>query len=79
MPAVLARSRRMSDVDAAYERAISLDAKGYDPPSTFVTGDRCAALLDPWGHRWAIMTRVEDVEPEEAERRLAAWLAEQEQ
>jgi hypothetical protein len=42
-----------------------------------VTGDRYAALLDPWGHRWAIMTRVEDVDPEEAERRLAAWLAEQ--
>jgi uncharacterized glyoxalase superfamily protein PhnB len=67
------------DVDAAYERAVALGAKGYDPPATFVTGDRYAALLDPWGHRWAVMTRVEDVEPEEAERRLAAWLAEQEQ
>lgn len=67
------------DVDAAYERAIALGAKGYDAPSTFVTGDRYAALLDPWGHRWAIMTRVEDVQPDEAERRLAAWLAEQEQ
>ena len=65
------------DVDAAYQRAIALGAKGYDAPSTFVTGDRYAALLDPWGHRWAIMTRVEDVDPEEAERRLAAWLAEQ--
>jgi len=67
------------DVDAAYGRAISLGAKAYDPPSMFVTGDRYAALLDPRGHRWAIMTRVEDVEPEEAERRLAAWLAEREQ
>lgn len=65
------------DVDAAYERAVTLGAKGYDEPSTFVTGDRYAALLDPWGHRWAIITRVEDIDPEEADRRLAAWLAEQ--
>lgn len=67
------------DVDAAYERAVGLGAKGYDEPSTFVTGDRYAALLDPWGHRWAIMTRVEDVDPQVAGRRLADWLAEQQQ
>jgi len=29
------------------------------------------------GHRWAIMTRVEDVSPEEAERRLTDWAAQQ--
>jgi hypothetical protein len=34
-------------------------------------------VIDPFGHRWAIMTRVEDVSAEEAERRLAAWAAEQ--
>ncbi|PVG83520.1 glyoxalase [Nocardioides gansuensis] len=65
------------DVDATYERAVALGAKGYGAPETFVTGDRFAALLDPWGHRWAVMTRVEDVAPEEAKRRVDAWLAEQ--
>lgn len=44
-----------------------------------MTGDRFCSILDPWGHRWAILTRVEDVSPEEAERRVNAWLAEQEQ
>lgn len=65
----------VADVDLAYERAVALGAKGYGAPETFVTGDRYAAFLDPWGHRWAVMTRVEDVDPAEAQRRVDAWLA----
>ncbi|MCW2636614.1 MAG: Glyoxalase/bleomycin resistance protein/dioxygenase [Blastococcus sp.] len=42
-----------------------------EKPATFVTGDRFASIHDPFGHRWAVKTRVEDVSPEEAERRLA--------
>ncbi len=67
----------VADVDRAYARAVELGAKGYGEPETFVTGDRFAAFLDPWGHRWAIMTRVEDVSPEEADRRVNEWLASQ--
>ncbi len=67
----------LPDVDAVYAAATAAGATGCGEPSTFVTGDRYAALLDPWGHRWAVMTRVEDVDPEEAERRVNAWLAEQ--
>jgi PhnB protein len=40
-----------------------------------VTGDQFASIYDPFGHRWAVMTKVEDVSPEEAERRLAEWAA----
>ncbi|MFC4784990.1 VOC family protein [Nocardioides sp. MAHUQ-72] len=65
------------DVDAVYAAALAAGAHGYGEPSTFVTGDRYAALLDPWGHRWAVMTRVEDVDPVEAERRVNEWLASQ--
>ncbi len=65
------------DVDATYAAAVSAGAKGYGEPETFVTGDRYAAVLDPFGHRWTLMTRVEDVAPEEAERRVNAWLADQ--
>jgi uncharacterized glyoxalase superfamily protein PhnB len=66
-----------ADVDAAYEKAVGAGAKGYGAPTTFVTGDRYAAILDPFGHRWAIMTRVEDVSEEEAKRRVDEWLSEQ--
>jgi PhnB protein len=65
------------DVDHVWRAAVAAGATPFEEPSTFVTGDRFASLLDPFGHRWAILTRVEDVDPEEAERRVNAWLAEQ--
>jgi uncharacterized glyoxalase superfamily protein PhnB len=61
------------DVDAVVARAQALGATVREPVSTFVTGDRFGSILDPLGHRWAVMTRVEDVSPEESERRLAEW------
>jgi hypothetical protein len=33
--------------------------------------------MDPFGHRWVVMTRVEDVSREEAERRVNEWMASQ--
>ena len=63
----------LADVDAATARAVERGATLREGPSTFVTGDRFASVLDPFGHRWAIMTRVEDVPLEEQERRLAEW------
>lgn len=65
------------DVDATWHAAVAAGATPFEEPSTFVTGDRFGAILDPFGHRWAIMTRMEDVEPEEADRRIAEWLATQ--
>jgi PhnB protein len=65
----------VADVDAVTARAVELGATLREPPSTFVTGDRFASILDPFGHRWAIMTRVEEVSAEEQERRLAEWAA----
>lgn len=65
------------DVDAVFARAVEHGAIVREPPSTFVTGDRFASVLDPYGHRWAVMTRVEDVSPEEAERRVAEWAEQQ--
>jgi uncharacterized glyoxalase superfamily protein PhnB len=63
------------DVDAVFAAAVARGASVREQPSTFVTGDRFASVYDPFGHRWAIMTRVEDVAPDEAERRLAEWAA----
>jgi len=65
------------DVDAVFDRAVEHGATVRERPDTFVTGDRFASIYDPFGHRWAVMTRVEDVSAEEAERRLAEWGAQQ--
>jgi uncharacterized glyoxalase superfamily protein PhnB len=66
-----------ADVDATWRRAVEAGAQATDEPATFVTGDRFGAIVDPFGHRWTIMTKVEDIPAEEAERRVNAWLAEQ--
>ena len=67
----------VADVDAVFEKAVERGATVREKPSTFVTGDRFASIYDPFGHRWAVMTKVEDVSPEEAERRLAEWASTQ--
>lgn len=65
------------DVDATWRAAVEAGATPFEEPSTFVTGDRFGAVLDPFGHRWAIMTRVEDVPADEAQRRIEEWIAAQ--
>jgi len=65
------------DADAAFERAVAAGARVRAQPSTFVTGDRFASIIDPFGVRWALMTRVEDLSFEESTRRVAEWAASQ--
>jgi PhnB protein len=67
----------VADVDAVFDQAVERGATVREKPSTFVTGDRFASIYDPFGHRWAVMTKVEDVSPEETERRLAGWASSQ--
>jgi PhnB protein len=61
------------DVDAVVERAVAAGSRLREPPTTFVSGDRYASLVDPFGVRWTIMTRVEDLSPEESAARVARW------
>jgi PhnB protein len=61
------------DTDAVVARAEKAGATIREPAQTFVTGDRFASILDPFGQRWTVMTRVEDVSPEERDRRMAEW------
>lgn len=63
------------DVDAAVERAVAAGATVREAPSDFVSGDRFASIRDPFGVRWSVMTRVEDISEEESARRVAEWAA----
>lgn len=63
------------DVDAVVARAQAAGATIREPAQTFVTGDRFASVLDPFGQRWTVMTRVEDVSATERDRRMAKWAA----
>lgn len=65
------------DVDATVEGAVAAGAKLREPVATFVSGDRFGSIVDPFGIRWTVMTRVEDLSPEESAARVAKWAAEQ--
>ena len=36
------------------------------------TGDPSGTVSDPFGHKWTIATHIEDVSPEEIQKRVAA-------
>jgi PhnB protein len=63
------------DVDAVVAAAEAAGATVREPVADFVSGDRYASIRDPYGIRWSIMTRVEDLSEEESARRVAEWAA----
>lgn len=63
----------VKDVDDMTTRAVAAGATLREKPATFVSGDRFASILDPFGVRWTLMTRVEDISPEEGRRRVQEW------
>jgi PhnB protein len=69
--------RYCPDVDEVVARAEAAGAVIREAPTTFVSGDRFASIRDPFGVRWSIMTRVEDLSEQESARRVAEWAAKQ--
>jgi PhnB protein len=63
------------DVDALVERAVAAGAVVREPVTDFVSGDRYGSIRDPFGVRWSIMTRVEDLPDAESARRVEEWAA----
>jgi PhnB protein len=62
----------LEDVDTVFDRAIKAGAKVLRPVANQFYGDRSGTLEDPFGHIWTIATHVEDVPPEELQRRAEA-------
>ena len=65
------------NVDEVVARAETAGATIREPATTFVSGDRFASIRDPYGIRWSVMTRVEDLSEEESARRVAEWASQQ--
>jgi PhnB protein len=66
-----------SDADGLVARAEAAGATIREPLTNFVSGDRYASIRDPFGVRWSIMTRVEDLSEEESTARIEEWAAQQ--
>lgn len=59
----------VEDVDKTYQRALDEGAESMMAPADQFYGDRTAAVRDAWGNWWMMARHVEDVAPEEMERR----------
>jgi PhnB protein len=60
----------VDDVDSAFERAIGAGGKVDRPVADQFWGDRMGTFIDPFGHKWTLGTHVEEVPPEEMQRRM---------
>ncbi len=62
----------VKDVDAVFAQAVSAGAKELRAVKDQFYGDRTGGVMDPYGHLWYLATHIEDVSPDELQRRAAA-------
>ena len=60
----------VADADAAFVEAISRGATPVREVADQFYGDRSGQFEDPWGHRWGVASHIEDVPPDEMDRRV---------
>lgn len=60
----------VKDVDQVFAQAIAAGAKEKRAVTNEFYGDRVGTVVDPFGHVWSIATHVEDVTPDEMNRRM---------
>jgi PhnB protein len=62
----------VEDVDSVFKKAVAGGARVKQDLQDKFYGDRNATFYDPFGHQWTIATHVEDVSPEEMQRRASS-------
>jgi PhnB protein len=62
----------VEDADAAWQVALAAGASEFHPLEDAFWGERHGQIRDPFGHRWGIAQKLEDVPPEEVQRRARA-------
>jgi uncharacterized glyoxalase superfamily protein PhnB len=65
----------VDDVDDVFGRAIAAGASVLMPLEDCFWGDRYGILRDPFGHRWSIATRLEDLSPRQVQERASEFNA----
>jgi len=67
----------VEDVDATVDRFLAAGADVVFPLADQFYGHREGRFRDPFGHLWIMTTVMEELSPEEIDRRLAAFMAQQ--
>src|SRR3546814_5511986 len=62
----------VDDADAMIERAVAAGGKLLRAPQDHFYGERSGTLRDPFGYDWMIGHSIEDVTPDEMQRRYTA-------
>lgn len=62
----------VEDVDAVYRQALEAGGVSTRAPQDEFYGDRSGGVSDAFGNQWWLSTHVEDVSPEEMQRRAEA-------
>ena len=60
----------VENVDDVFKRAVNAGASIKEPVSDKFWGDRVGSLTDPFGHRWMVLTHIEDVPADEMKKRM---------
>lgn len=61
----------VTDVQAVHDRAVAAGGTSVTLPTHVFWGDRIARVTDPYGNLYWLMERIEDVDEDEVNRRLA--------
>jgi PhnB protein len=59
----------VEDADAVLARAVEAGAEWVRKPQDHFYGERSGTVRDPFGHEWNVGHSIEDVSPEEMQRR----------
>jgi PhnB protein len=59
----------VENADAVFEQALAAGATPQMPLTNMFYGYRTGSLLDPFGHEWLVQALLEEVSPEEMQRR----------
>ncbi len=62
----------VKDVEQLWDNAIAEGAVELSSLSDAYWGDRVGTLIDPFGHRWSLASRVEHVSKDEVQKRAAS-------
>lgn len=64
----------VANVDAVMAQAVAAGAQITTPIADMYSGDRYGKLVDPFGHRWSVATRVRDTGNEKLHLTLAQMM-----
>jgi PhnB protein len=61
--------------DKVFQQAVGAGGKSLSEPENNFWGSRSAIILDPFGYRWSLNQKIEEVSPEEVAKRAEAYFA----